>query len=90
MLGEVVMAEHECSAEELEKLASEFANTVSIDGATYDKARPEVLDAARRLVETSTETHTILIPDNAQSIEEGHGGGEWVAALVYIPNNQIV
>lgn len=73
---------------DLEALAEEFDGEVSLSSST-DTATLPAINAARKLVQQSTDDFTIVIPDNAQTLWSGEGCGEWLPAMVYIPNKAI-
>ncbi|BEI26578.1 hypothetical protein [Vibrio fluvialis] len=73
---------------ELISLQQEFDGHLSLNEATDIASKPAI-EAARRLAQTSTETHSIVIPDNVESIWAGDGSGEWIPALVFVPNAEI-
>lgn len=74
--------------EELSSLASEFDGEVELSNPT-DLASLKAINSARRLVQRSTEQFSIVIPDNVYSLWSGEGCGEWLPAMVYIPNKEI-
>lgn len=76
------------SDEELISLATEFKDDITLCNAT-DTASPQAIAAARRLVQHSFNDHCIVIPDNVQTIWAGEGSGEWLPAMVFIPNCEI-
>lgn len=76
------------SEQDLRSLATEFINTLTVNEATHI-ARNEEVDAAIRLAERSSSTHSVLIPDEPHAIESGEGCGVWIPALVYVPNREI-
>ena len=76
------------SESELGALAAEFDGEVMLSNPT-DIATMPAIAAARRLTQRSHSTHTIIVPDNVESIWSGDGAGEWLPALVYIPNMEI-
>jgi hypothetical protein len=74
--------------EELSSLASEFDGEVELSNPT-DLASLKAINSARRLVQRSTDQFSIVIPDNVYSLWSGEGCGEWLPAMVYIPNKEI-
>ncbi|WP_304634055.1 hypothetical protein [Pseudoalteromonas sp.] len=76
------------SDEELSSLASEFDGEVELSNPT-DRASLKAINSARRLVQRSTDQFSIVIPDNVYSLWSGEGCGEWLPAMVYIPNKEI-
>jgi predicted signal transduction protein with EAL and GGDEF domain len=74
--------------DELSSLASEFDGEVELTNPT-DIASLKAINSARRLVQRSTEQFSIVIPDNVDSLWSGEGCGEWLPAMVYIPNKEI-
>lgn len=74
---------------ELEALAEEFDGEVSLSNPT-DTAKLPAINAARKLVQQSTDDFTIVIPNNVQTLWSGEGCGEWLPAMVYIPNKAIL
>ncbi|NGZ66565.1 hypothetical protein G6Z92_06140 [Vibrio aestuarianus subsp. cardii] len=73
---------------ELISFQMEFDGQISLNEATDIASKP-VIEAARRLAQTSTDTHSIVIPNNVETIWAGDGSGEWVPALVFVPNEEI-
>ena len=74
--------------EELPSIASEFDGEVELSNPT-DLASLKAINSARRLVQRSTSQFSIVIPDNVHSLWSGDGSGEWLPAMVYIPNKEI-
>lgn len=74
--------------DELVSLAQEFSGSIALADSTH-KADSTLIEAARRLVQQSTSSYSIIIPNESESIESGEGTGEWLPALVFIPNNEI-
>lgn len=73
---------------ELISLQQEFDGHISLNEST-DIATIPAIEAARRLAQTSTDTHTIVVPNNVETIWAGDGSGEWIPALVFVPNSEI-
>ena len=69
-------------------LQEDFDGEVCLSNPT-DIASLKVIEAARRLVESSTSDFTIVIPNNVDSIWAGDGSGEWIPAMIFIPNRVI-
>ncbi|MBD0788217.1 hypothetical protein HUO09_17820 [Vibrio sp. Y2-5] len=73
---------------DLNSVAQEFSGCITLSEATT-KAGDKVISAARRLAQFSTSSFCIVIPDETDSVWDGEGAGEWVPAMVYVPNNEI-
>lgn len=76
------------SESELSRLAEEFDGEVNLSNPT-DLASLPVIQAARDLVQQSSDRYTIVVPDNVETLWSGEGCGEWLPAMVYIPNKEI-
>jgi hypothetical protein len=74
--------------DELNNLAEEFSDSIKLVGGTERTSMNSII-AARRLVQKSTDSYSIVIPPASRSIWSGDGSGEWVAALVFVPNHEI-
>lgn len=71
--------------DDLISLAQEFDGQVLLSNPT-DIATLHTINVARNLVQQSTENFTIIVPDNVESLWSGEGCGEWIPAIVYLPN----
>jgi hypothetical protein len=74
--------------ESLNLLSQELDGEVTLSNPT-DIATLHTIKVARDLVQQSREKFTIVIPDNVESIHAGEKCGEWLPALVFIPNKVI-
>lgn len=72
---------------ELNGLAGEFEGEIEFKNPTA-KADEKVIEAARRLAQLSCNTHTIVIPDGVDCMWAGDGSGDWIPAMVFIPNKE--
>lgn len=73
---------------ELAVLAQEFDGEVELSNPTQ-YATSHVINIGRSLVQQSNVNYSIVIPDNVQSLWSGEGCGEWLPAMVYLPNHSL-
>ena len=73
--------------EELEMFALEFEGDIQIEQST-GKASDDTIAAAKRLVETSNNSCSIVFPVNVEVIEAGDGSGDWVPAFVFVSDDE--
>jgi hypothetical protein len=75
------------SLDQLVELAKEFDGEVILSNPT-DIAPMPVINKARDLIQQSNDEFTLVVPDNVQRLLSGSGCGDWLPALVYLPNKK--
>lgn len=73
---------------ELIASATELDGEVNLSNPS-DIATMSIIASARSLIQYSTEQYSIVIPDNVESLWTGTECGQWIPAMVYLPNESI-
>ncbi|WP_390241886.1 hypothetical protein [Vibrio sp. R78045] len=70
-------------------IQEEFTNCLAVTCDNTLRLSKPVTNAARKLVQHSTKDYSIVVPDTIECVQAGDGSGDWVPALVFVPNEAV-
>lgn len=75
------------SKDELEALQIEFADVIDVSNSYGNSTSKAVINAARNVIQHSTEDYSIVVPDSVEQVEVD--GGSWIPVMVFIPDEAV-